>query len=139
MGRDQQTQAIYILDVIRGRWSPAQVENKIKSTALFDGCETQIRIPQDTGAAGKFQAGYLVGQLQGYSVKSEPEQRDKELRANPLAAQCEHGFVRLLAGEWNKAFVDELCAFPSGAHDDQVDAASAAFRTLVRRVTWHAA
>jgi hypothetical protein len=26
---------------------------------------------------------------------------------------------------------DELCAFPNGAHNDQVDAASAAFRALI--------
>jgi predicted phage terminase large subunit-like protein len=39
------------------------------------------------------------------------------------------------AGWWNRAFIDELCAFPNGAHDDQVDAASAAFRSLLRRVT----
>jgi Resolvase, N terminal domain len=53
-------------------------------------------------------------------------------------AQCEHGFVKLVAGDWNQTFVDELCAFPNGAHDDQVDAASSAFRALMRRVTWHA-
>jgi predicted phage terminase large subunit-like protein len=41
--------------------------------------------------------------------------------------------VRLVEGPWNQAFVEELCAFPSGAHDDQVDAASAAFRALINR------
>jgi hypothetical protein len=45
---------------------------------------------------------------------------------------CEHGFVKLVESAWNKAFIDELCAFPAGAHDDQVDAASAAFRALMR-------
>ena len=29
------------------------------------------------------------------------------------------------------AFVEERCVFPNGAHDDQVDAASAAFRALI--------
>ena len=55
----------------------------------------------------------------------------------PCRAQCEHGFVKLVESDWNKDFVDELCAFPKGAHDDQVDAASAAFRAIMRRVTWH--
>jgi predicted phage terminase large subunit-like protein len=128
MGRDLQTQLLYIVDVIRGRWSPAEVENKIKATARWDGVETQIRIPQDPGQAEKFQASYLVGQLQGYSVSIEREESDKESRADPFAAQCEHGFVKMAQGDWNKSFVDELCAFPNGAHDDQVDAASAAFR-----------
>ena len=139
MGLNQQSQTLYILDVIRGRWTPAVVESKIKSTAIFDGYETKIRIPQDPGQAGKFQAAYLVSQLQGYSVATEREEGDKENRADPLAAQCEHGFVKLVAAPWNQAFVDELCAFPNGAHDDQIDAASAAFRALVRRVTWSAA
>jgi predicted phage terminase large subunit-like protein len=59
--------------------------------------------------------------------------------AKKFAAQCEHGFVNLLEAPWNDAFVEELCAFPNGAHDDQVDAASAACRALVRRPKWHAA
>ena len=87
--------------------------------------------------AGKFQAHHLAGLLRGYSVVTEAEQGGKESRADPFAAQCEHGFVKLVEGGWNQAFVDELCAFPKSAHDDQVDAASAAFRSLVRRVTWH--
>jgi predicted phage terminase large subunit-like protein len=71
-------------------------------------------------------------------VKIEPEVGDKEKRADPLAAQCEHSFMRLLEGHWNQAFVNELCAFPNAAHDDQVDAASAAFRALVRRLHYSA-
>jgi predicted phage terminase large subunit-like protein len=92
-----------------------------------------IRLPQDPGGAGKFQAYYLVGKLQGYNVTTEREEGSKPYRANPFAAQCEHGFVSLVDAPWNDAFVEELCAFPNGAHDDQVDAASAAFRALVRR------
>jgi len=72
----------------------------------------------------------MVGELQGYMVSTEREVGDKAYRADSFAA---HGFVKLLEGWWNGAFVDELCAFPNGAHDDQVDAVCGAFRTLVRR------
>jgi predicted phage terminase large subunit-like protein len=137
MGKDPETDLIYVIDVMRGHWSPGDVEIKIQSTTCWDGEGCQILIPQDPGSAGKFQARYLAGKLQGYSVRTEAEAGDKEYRANPFAAQCEHGFVKLVEGAWNQAFVDELCAFPNAAHDDQVDAASAAFRALTRRVTWN--
>jgi predicted phage terminase large subunit-like protein len=132
MGLDPETRCLYVLDVIRDRLSPAQREQKIKATASLDGPDTRIRIPQDPGSAGKFEAYHLASILQGYAVSIEPEQGSKENRADPFAAQCEHGFVKLVESAWNKAFIDELCAFPAGAHDDQVDAASAAFRALMR-------
>ena len=135
MGKDPENELIYIIDVMRGHWSPGDVEIKMQSTARWDGEGCQILIPQDPGGAGKFQARYLAGKLQGYTVRTEAKTGDKEHRANPFAAQCEHGFVKLVEGAWNQAFIDELCAFPNAAHDDQVDAASAAFRALVRRIT----
>jgi predicted phage terminase large subunit-like protein len=137
MGIDPELGGIYVMDVIRGRWSPGEIEHKVTMTATLDGENCMIRLPQDPGGAGKFQAHYLAGKLRGFSVTSEREEGSKPYRANPFAAQCEHGFVNLLEAPWNDAFVEELCAFPNGAHDDQVDAASAAFRSLVRRVTWH--
>lgn len=136
MGRHPVTQLIYVIDVIRARMTPGEREQRVKSTAAFDGDETPIRIPQDPGGAGKFEAHHFAGLLQGYPVSIEPEQGTKERRADPFAAQCEHGIVKLIEGQWNQAFIDELCAFPNGAHDDQVDAASAAFRALMRRVRW---
>ncbi len=30
--------------------------------------------------------------------------------------------MKLLRGTWNEVYIDELTSFPSGAHDDQVDA-----------------
>jgi hypothetical protein len=41
MGRDPQTDLRYVVDVIRGRWSPAEVEHMIKATARWDGEETR--------------------------------------------------------------------------------------------------
>src|ERR1700758_2988167 len=82
-------------------------------------------IPKDPGAGG-FYARYLASKLQGRSINIEPEQKSKEARAAPFASQCEIGMVKLLEGPWNQRFIDELCAFPNGAHDDQVDAATAA-------------
>ena len=44
MGREPHSQLIYILDVIRARLSPGPREQRVKSTALFDGDEVRIRI-----------------------------------------------------------------------------------------------
>lgn len=136
MGLDAITNMLYVLDVIRGRWSPGDVEDIIKRTAVMDGTETRIYYPQAPGAAGKFEAYRMVAELQGYTVSTEREVGDKAFRADPLAGQAEHGFVKLVEAPWNESFIDEMCSFPNGAHDDQVDAAAGAFRTLLRRPQW---
>jgi phage terminase large subunit-like protein len=50
-------------------------------------------------------------------------------RAQPLAAQAEAGTVKIVEGNWNRDYLDELCSFPEGKAD-QVDASSAAFNRL---------
>jgi hypothetical protein len=39
-------------------------------------------------------------------------------------------FAGMVRAAWNRAFLEELAGFPSGAHDDQVDALARAFAEL---------
>jgi predicted phage terminase large subunit-like protein len=121
----------YVEDVVRDRCSPAGVETMVRNTATADGKAVPIRIPQDPGAAGKSVALSFVKALAGWDIRAKTETGSKTDRARPLEAQAEAGNVKLLRGHWNQVFLDELCVFPGGAHDDQVDAASGAFAELL--------
>lgn len=123
----------YILDVVRGQFSPLEVEKTLKNTATRDGYNVSIHLPQDPAAAGKSDAQRKVSMLAGYDVKAERMNGDKVTRAIAFAAQVEAGNVVLLRGSWNKDFIDELNDFPLGKNDDQVDAASDAFNELSGR------
>jgi len=119
-----------------GKWSPAQLEAELKLTAAADTTDTTIRLPQDPGAAGKGYAQTLARKLQGYPVKIERVTGSKVTRATALATAAEVGSVHVLAtgdpeqDAWIEGFIDELCAFHSGVHDDRVDAAADAFNEL---------
>ena len=118
---------IYIVDVQRAQLGPDGVEKRIKQTAQIDGKSVAIRLPQDPGQAGKAQAKNFVTMLSGFNVEAKAVSGDKITRAQPFAAQVNVGNVKMLRGDWNKDFIDELRNFPNGKHDDQVDAGSDAF------------
>lgn len=121
---------IYIVDVERAQLGPDGVEKRITQTAELDGKSVAIRLPQDPGQAGKSQAKNFITKLSGFNVKAETVSGDKITRAQPFAAQVNVGNVKMLRGDWNKAFIEELRNFPNGKHDDQVDAGSDAFNEL---------
>jgi predicted phage terminase large subunit-like protein len=54
-------------------------------------------------------------------------------RALLWAAKAEAGKVILVRGPWIDEFLEEVCGFPNGTHDDQVDAMSLAFRMMSER------
>lgn len=124
---------LYILDVRRQQTSPHGVETMIRDAANGDGKRVRIGLPQDPGQAGKSQVAHLTRLLPGHVVVSSPETGSKERRAEPIAAQIEAGNVRMIKGNWNVEFLDELKAFPSGRHDDMVDALSRAYLLLTER------
>jgi predicted phage terminase large subunit-like protein len=119
-----------VLDVVRLRGSPWEVEKAIFAAAEADGRAVHIGLPEDPGQAGKAQSSYLTGLLAGYHVVTTRETGSKYLRAQPLASQVEAGNVAFVRGPWNRAFLDELRDFPHGGKDDQVDAFVRAFGTL---------
>jgi predicted phage terminase large subunit-like protein len=119
-----------VLDLIRLRGGPHEVEAAILHAAKLDGRAVAISLPKDPGSAGGFVASYLAGQLAGHKVIISTESGSKLARATPAAAQIEAGNVALVRAAWNHAFIEELSDFPHGAKDDQVDALSRAFAAL---------
>lgn len=98
--------------------------------AESDGQECHVGMEQEPGSSGKSLVAYLTIRLAGFVVFSERPTGSKWTRAQAFAAQAEAGNVRAVKGEWNAAFLDELCVFPNGRHDDIVDACSGAFNRL---------
>jgi predicted phage terminase large subunit-like protein len=126
----------YVEDVRRDRWSPGDVEKNMKNTASQDGLGIRIRIPEDPGAAGKADAATKMKLLAGYDVTAVRPTGEKSVRAKPASAQCEAGNVKLVRGNWNDAFLDEVCSFPNAQHDDQVDAFADALNELALGSTY---
>ena len=58
----------------------------------------------------------------GLNVVATPSPKDsKETRLWAASPSIEGGRVVLVDGAWNEAFIDEVCGFPSKAHDEYVD------------------
>lgn len=119
-----------VLDIVRLRGGPHEVEEAILHTAAADGATVAIGLPQDPGQAGRAQIRYLTSRLAGYRVIASPETGAKETRAMPVASQANAGNLALRRAPWNRPFLEELQDFPNGAKDDQVDALSRAFSML---------
>lgn len=122
----------YVEDVQRGQWSSGERDAMLKQTAALDATRGRIAIwhEQEPGSGGKDSAEATTRMLAGYIVQSERASGDKATRAEPFAAQAEAHNIKLVAGSWTTAYLNELCEFPTGKHDDQVDASSGAFNKL---------
>jgi len=119
-----------VLDIVRLRGSPGEVQQAISQAADVDGRSVVIALPEDPGQAGKAQVAHLARRLAGYNVKASRETGSKTVRATPLAAQVEAGNLALLRAQWNHTLIEELRDFPFGRKDDQVDALARAFHLL---------
>lgn len=128
----------YVEDVVRGRWDTAERDKVIRQTAELDGRDCRIWGEQEPGSGGKDSARSFVRLLAGFGVQVDKSASSKVNRAGGInaadgfSAQVNAGNVKMLKAAWNKAFLAELQAFPSGTYDDQVDAACGVFNYLAR-------
>jgi predicted phage terminase large subunit-like protein len=127
--------------VARGQWAALEREQKIKYWAERDRKQCrpgayEVVIEQEPGSGGKESAEATIRMLAGFKVVADKVTGSKEVRADPFAAQVQGGNVKLVAGDWHYAFLDELESFPSGKYRDQTDAASGAFNRLVLGPTY---
>lgn len=128
----------YILDVVHGRWTSYERDQKMLKTAQQDfeiyGALVKIWHQQDPGSAGKDSAEATNRVLMGFNAKFETMTGDKETRSEPMESAFQGDMIFLLKAAWNDAFMDECVAFNRGRYDDQVDAGSSAYNKLLQMI-----
>ena len=120
----------FVENVISGQWGTNERDDVMLQAAHMDGHSVVLWIEQEPGSSGKDAFTYLAQKFSGYALHPDKVTGSKEIRVEPYAAQCEAGNVYLVRGSWNAAYIDQLCSFPNGAHDDMVDGSSGAFSKL---------
>src|SRR6202048_1557831 len=71
LGRDR-SGGYWVLDMVRGRANPGDVDRLLLNTAQQGGKEVRIGFGQDPGQAGKSQALHLVRALSAFTVVAAP-------------------------------------------------------------------
>lgn len=128
----------YVEDVVRDRQRHGGVFDMILATARRDGEDTTILIPCDPGAAGKAYAAQLIRELaeHGFTARMKTTNKSKIVRFAPFAALAEAGGIRVVRGDWNEVYYNELERFDGSRNvkDDQVDATADAFTHLAQNI-----
>lgn len=124
-GIDEQDR-MYILHVERGKWDGGELVDKILDVyEAFKSEITGIERGQIEMAIGPFiEKRIRERKLYEMYIKDlKTGRRDKEARARAIQGRMQQGMVFFPRGlEWNDTLINELLRFPSGKHDDQVDA-----------------
>lgn len=123
---------IYIADAFRARIEyPEQrryiIERMTEETDTSHGIEAALH------GQALVQELLRETRLMRCVLRSVRTDKDKVTRALVWAAKAEAGKVILVGGTWIEEFLEEVCSFPNGSHDDQVDAMSLAFRMMTER------
>lgn len=117
----------WIVDMAHTRSTPLGVEQLVRQKAMTDGQRCGVWMEQEPGSGGVNTCDHYRREvLQGYDFRQDKVTGSKMERARPLSSAAEAGNVMLVRGAWNEGFLDELCIFPEGGHDDQVDACAGA-------------
>lgn len=121
-------------DIVSIRDRTLEVEKLIFDTAIKDGQDVIISLPQDPNA----QAGSYARDLQrrlaemGFTCRLQRPVKSKITRFAPVSSVSQAGFFKVVRADWNKDFFDELELFngEGKTKDDMVDAISDAFLLL---------
>jgi predicted phage terminase large subunit-like protein len=126
---------ILVEDVVRFQAQAGERNRRIRETGELDVRRHGARVIQwveQPPGDGVEATQAVIAALAGIPAFADPVHGDKVSRAEPFAAQWQIDRVDLLTGAWNRAYLDELRAFPNGHNDDQADASAGAYRKLQR-------
>jgi predicted phage terminase large subunit-like protein len=125
---------VFVENSTRGQWGALDRERVIEQTADLDARRPgplEIWTEQEPGSGGKESAENTIRRLARYAIYADKVTGSKDVRLDPFAAQAEAGNVYLVRGDWNEAYIDELCGVPNGKYRDQADASAGAYNKLV--------
>ena len=141
MAYDAMKQSTQVQHVIRKRITASVLEEHIMTQARIDGPEVQVAIEQEPASQAAAWSESIAKKLrqEGFVCRLERVQTDKVKRSLRMSQAAQQGRVSLLSDgsestlhkRWNSTYRHEMVEFPNGIHDDQVDASSLAFNTLV--------
>jgi len=120
----------YIMDVVRFRKEWGDVIPAMAEVMLKDGTSVQQGIEEVAFMSRAITELNQDPRLHNYSIFGYPVDKDKVTRALPFAARLSAGNVSVLDSHWTDDYLDEMCSFPNGAHDDQCDASSGSWAMI---------
>lgn len=119
---------IFLLDVVRERLEFPDLRRAVVRAS--DRWKPAAILIEDRGSGTSLVQDLVAGGVR--TVKPIPALRDKLSRAAGASLPIEQGQVYLPEhAAWLDTFLAEVCAFPVGRHDDQVDAMSQALSWIV--------
>ena len=122
----------YLLDVVRARWEAPDLRREI--IALSTHWQADATVIEDTGL-GRALLHDLRAHRGDPSGAAAFTATTRKPASWPQSARFEAGQVHLpREAAWLAVYMEELLAFPSGRHDDQVDSTSQALNWLTARV-----
>lgn len=126
LARDPESGIVYVKEVERGRWQFHEAQGRIKAAAARHRPRL-IAVEQTQYQAAMVQELLRTTTLPVRGIRPD---RDKVTRFAPMLTRFEQHQVRLDPAGVPSAVRDELLAFPSGEHDDCVDALAYAWAAL---------
>lgn len=123
-------QRLVVADVQRYQVNWGYATERIAATAKKDGAKVRIGIEKVFFHGQAVQELLNRSDMHDYSILGVVPDGDKVQRAQPFAARVSAGMVYVLRRAWTRDYIDELCSFDRGKHDDQVDASSGAYKLL---------
>lgn len=120
----------YILDVARKRIDWGDLTAWLADVMIADGPDVIQGLEEKGYMSRAITDLNMDYRLHDYKIFGYPVDKDKVTRALPYAAKCGAGLVHVVNAHWSQEYVDELCSFPNGTHDDQVDASSGAWAMI---------
>lgn len=124
---------IVILNIVRLKAEWPDVRPRIPLLARADPERPTVGVESAAFQLAAVQELARDKAMLGIPLVAIEADRDKQARALPWITRAQLGRVDILRGDWNADFFSEICDFPVGEFDDQVDAVSGAVFMLAGR------